>query len=298
MLSFEYELHTLRAEGALDEAAATRLIAVERRELVSLHTELRLAMWVAVTMIATAAAWLLARNYERLGPAALIAIVGAAAFAAFAFAWKKRGTTAAEYAVLLGAMLLSADVGFAESQYHFFGDHWNRHFLILAVLHAVTAYRFDSRPVLSLAIAGLAAYFGVETRTFEAGAVPMLVSAALVFVWGVLHRRLSANRAFDRVFDHAAVWLAVAAAIQWLDHRDGRGTALLLALAVVCIVYAFRARAFVFAVYSVLCALIAVDDFLFRRHVIDEALIVLLSAIVAVVALRLLYARIRDGEAA
>src|SRR5258707_14262689 len=51
LLSLEPELNTLRAEGAVDDATAARLIAVERRDVVSIYPELRLLTWAGGMLI-------------------------------------------------------------------------------------------------------------------------------------------------------------------------------------------------------------------------------------------------------
>ena len=62
-----------------------------------------------------------------------------------------------------GALIVSADLGYAESQFHWLGTEWQWHLLILAAFHGATAYGLRSRLVLCTSIAALAAEFCAET---------------------------------------------------------------------------------------------------------------------------------------
>ena len=81
MLSFESEIEQLRPQ--LGDGAADVLIARERREVVSIYPELRLASWAGVMMLATAAGIVLKNNLDRIGPLALAAMIWAAAVACY-----------------------------------------------------------------------------------------------------------------------------------------------------------------------------------------------------------------------
>src|SRR2546430_2683710 len=179
-----------------------------RRDVFSLHNELRFLAWGGVMLIAAGVGVIVSKNIN----AATVSI-GAAAAACYAYAWWKRSRPAAlidDYVLLLGALLLSADVGLIEHQFNLLGQQWPRHFLLLALLHGVVAYLFDSRVVVSLSIAALAAWLGVERSVdvlFHATsemALRALACAAIVLLWRALNRR----RAFDDVFDHFVAHLA------------------------------------------------------------------------------------------
>ena len=164
--SLEEELRELRPVGALDEAAAAREIA-ERRTSFSLFDELRAALYAAVALIVTGVGILVKEHLDRIGPLTLIFGLALAAAACYvpAIRAKFQGetrSTAADYILLLGALLVSADLGYTESQFHWLGANWSRHLLILTAIHAFTAYALDSRLVLSVALTTLAGWFGIE----------------------------------------------------------------------------------------------------------------------------------------
>src|SRR5205807_1865941 len=122
-----------------------------------------------------------------------------------------------DYILLLGALILSTDVAYGESQFHWLGGSGSWHLLILAVVHAVTAYALNSRLVLSVALTSLAGWFGAEHNTADAlgifGELPqlggraLLCAAAIMIIRG-LHTRSAVPRDFAEVFDHFAANLA------------------------------------------------------------------------------------------
>src|ERR1700690_3712137 len=171
MLSLEPELAALRDSGALDAKAATSLIDIERRDVVSIYPELRMLTWAGVMLISWGVGLYVSKHLDDIGPLAIAAGIGIASVACYAWSFWKRSRQASlvdDHVLLLAALLASADVGYIEYHYHLLGSSWPGHFLFLAVLHAATAYFFQSRFVLSLAVAALAAWLGIERRSADA----------------------------------------------------------------------------------------------------------------------------------
>jgi hypothetical protein len=266
MYSLEQELRELRSAGALDEAAAAHEIALERRTLFSLSSELRAALYAAVALVITGVGILVKDHLDRIGPLTLIfvlALAGAACYAP-AIRAKAQGTTlstVAEYLLLLGALLVSADLGYTESQFHWFGANWSRHLLILTTLHAWTAYWLDSRLVLSVALTSLAGWFGIErgpgNLTPWQFAKPelglrALLCAVVIRAWRMLDRRSRAGP-FHEVFEHFAANVAFWGAIGWCSDAPLRalGVLTLLLLAGISVGRGLKSRKEAFAVYGV-----------------------------------------------
>jgi hypothetical protein len=148
MISLEDEL---AASGA-----GPAVLAAERRELFSLFGELRAASYIAVALVTTGVGIVIKNNADRIGPMTIIAVLLIAAAACYAWAWRPSRSIAGDYVLLLGALLVSAALGYAESQFHLLGPNWSRHLLILALFHIATAYLCDSRLVLGAGLAALA----------------------------------------------------------------------------------------------------------------------------------------------
>ena len=307
MFSLEPEIEALRPR--LGDARANALIARERREVFSVHPELRIAGWLGATLLAAAAGVLLKNNLERIGPLALAIGIGLAAFACYAWTWmrRSRATVVDDYVLLLGALVVSADVAFIETQFHVFGDAWKNHLLLLAFVHAAGAYAYRSRVLLSLAITALGGYLGVRKELFAATdvAIPAFEFAALLIAWRAIDRALppTANRqpptvSFSRTFEHFAANAAMIGALSLLDGNVYLAGLLTIAIAAVVIAWGFRTHHDPFVLSGFVYAVIAVDAMLLDGVAGSRtgALIVLVSMIVAVAGLLFLHARFKEAK--
>jgi len=307
LLSLEPELTTLRDSGAIDDATAARLIAVERREVVSIYPELRLLTWAGVMLISWGVGLFISKHLDDIGPLAIAAGIGIAAIGCYAWSFFKRSRQAAlvdDYVLLLAALLASADVGYIEHHYHLLGASWSRHFLFLALLHAVTAYFFNSRLVLSLSVASLAAWLGIERRTVDSifdapveTAGRAFICAALVVIWRVIDRFVRPATTFSSLFDHFAANLAFWGGVTLAVHKETRpmGCAITIALAAASMLYGRRFREGTFVIYAWVYGTIAVD-IVICDAIQDEVLIalyLLVSTIAAIVGLFISHARMR-----
>src|SRR5712692_4558385 len=183
------------------------MLVGERRDVVPVGTELRSLAWLGVMLIATGVGIVITKHFDQIGPLAVALVVAIAAIACYAFAiWKP--TNVRDYIVLLGAPLISADVGFIESQWHLLGSEWQRHFLLLAVVHAAGAYYFENRAVLSLSVAGLASWFGIEKHEIFSSntdfAFRAFLCAAILLTWRLANRKAD----FNGLFEHTATNIA------------------------------------------------------------------------------------------
>lgn len=307
MIDFSPEIETLRAAGAVDDATAARLLAQQRRDVFSVHPELRLASWLGVMLVVTGAGILVTRNLDRIGPATLAVAIALAAAACYGYAvWRRRaGHTSFldEFVLLLGALLLSVDLGYIESQFHVLDHGWPRHFLIAAILHGTGAYFFGSRALLALSLVALAAWLGVEQRfqrVFESSletSVRALLSSVIVLIWRAIDRRQRASRAFQPVFEHFAANLALFGALSLTFEGGTRilGSILTLVFAAVVVAHGFRRRTEAFVIYAYVYGVIAIDVLMVEIIGVDVfiALYLIVSTIAAIVGLFLLHLRFR-----
>ncbi|HEV7570324.1 MAG TPA: DUF2157 domain-containing protein [Thermoanaerobaculia bacterium] len=299
MISLEPELAQLPHTGVL--------IARERRDAVSIYPELRILTWAGVMLISTGVGVYITKHLDDIGPLAIAAVIGLAAAAFYAWAYWKRSRKAAlidDYVLLLAALLASADIGYIEHHYHLLGDSWPRHFLFLAILHAVTAYFFQSRLVLSLSVASLAAWLGIERRSVDtffdspaSTASRAFACAAIVVAWRVIDRKLRPATTFSSLFDHAAANLAFWGSLILAFKDDTRllGCAITIVLAAAAMLYAKRTREGTFVIYAWVYGTIAIDIAVCNA-IHDEIFItfyLLVSTIAAIVGLFLSHARLR-----
>ncbi len=250
----------------MDEGAAARAIDLERRTQFSVFDELRATLYVAVALVTIGVGILVKEHLDRIGPLMLTSIlaIGGAACYVPAMRARLRGsgqTAVADYLLLLGALIVSSDLGYAESQFHLLGANWSRHLLVLAAFHAFTAYALQSRLVLSVALTSLAGWFGIERGygslapwEFAAPSVGLraLVCSAVILAWKAIDGRSNAAR-FREVFEHFAANLAFWGAVGWCSDTHMRlvGVATLLLLGAIAVRKALRSGAESFAVYGV-----------------------------------------------
>lgn len=252
MYTLESELRTLHAEGALDDATASRAIALDRGDILSVHVELRLLMYAGVTLVMGGVGMILARNLDRIGPLAIVLSLVLAAIMCGVPAVRSRIagrplSTAGEYLLLLGVLLLSADLAYAEHAFKLLGPLWSWHLLLLAVFHASVAYAFRSSLVLAASLTALAGWFGVggsfNAAVFDRPSTPDLGSRALICAtaiatWRFADRYRDPETRFTDVFDHFATNVAFCGAIAWC----GRMPWLLAGLPLVAIMGAAAIR--------------------------------------------------------
>ena len=262
------ELQSLPA-GTATDAARLQALRLERRELLSVHRELLVALYVAVATLVAGVGLLVEAHLERIGPVALLAGICAASTLCYGVALRahfarRERSLGEDYLLLLGTLLFSAAVGYAEARFRILGAAWSRHLLLLAVWHLAVAYLSRSRLVLAVALTAFAGWLGVEARLGTVldpldprfGAGPRsLICAAVFLAASYLHRdeRAGNDAGFRDVYRQFAAnlgfWGALAlmgdAATRWI------GAATLLALALLVGATGLRERRESFLLYAV-----------------------------------------------
>jgi hypothetical protein len=288
---------TLEDELAAIGADQVRL-AEERREVFSLFGELRAASYVAVALVTTGVGIVIKNNADRIGPVTIIGALLIAAAGCYFFSLRHHTRTiVGDYILLLGALLVSAAVGYAESQFHLLGPNWSRHLLFLALFHIATAYLTDSRMVLSAGLAALAGWFGADIHAGASFGARALACAATVAVFRLANR----HRAFDATYEHFAANLAFFGALAWAFDREMRWIGVLTALALAALVVwrGLRGGGEAMVIYAIVYATIAFDNGVIALVQDDglRFLYLLVSTPVAIVILFIVYRRLKERRA-
>ncbi|MHB8834455.1 MAG: hypothetical protein ACYC9Y_01915 [Candidatus Methylomirabilia bacterium] len=255
----------LHARGTLTAAQAGFFGRIARGELVSVRIELQIALWAGVTLVAAGAGLLVKESLADLGPMTIgggIALVAALCLwyvgrAAPPFSWGPVAspTLAFDYVLLLGVLLIGTDLAYLETRYRLLGPNWPWHLLLLSLMQLAFAFRYDSRAVLSLALATFAAWRGVAL-SFPGGAlfgrheaairVNALVVGALFIAAGILVERAGRKAHFEPAFGNLGLLLllgaAVAGAYGGPSRLDPVWFSVLAATAAATIALAYRAR--------------------------------------------------------
>ncbi len=249
----------LRAERVLSEPQAARFARVARREVVSVRIELRLLLYLGVVLLTSGVGLLVAQHHDAIGPvaiAATLALAGAGCLAWIArtsppFSWGEVEvpSVAFDYVLLLGCLLLAADLGYVEAQFTVLGPRWPYHLLVVGMLEMLAAYRWDSRVVLGLSLTTLAAWRGVSVTLHALGArasddlrVNAIVIGLVYVVLAALAVRLDRKAHFEPVFANLGLLLVLGGLVSGvLDHRSwGIWLVALLVVAGVVVAGAFR----------------------------------------------------------
>lgn len=224
MHSLEPEIRQLIETQRIGAAAAAQPLAAESRGVFSVRKELRAVLYAGIAAVVAGVGLIVQANLGRIGALSIAVALGVAAVLCYVPAIRalRRGAPRrlpADSLLLLGTLLVSADLGYAEHVWQLLGANWSRHLLLLAALHAATAYCFDSRLVLSVALTSFAAWIGADTtfsfflpfsRANLRGTGWSSLLCALVFVaCRALHAwRLTSHRGFVDVYERFAVHLA------------------------------------------------------------------------------------------
>src|ERR1017187_11019645 len=164
----------LRGEGVLTDTQSGLFGRVARRDLVSVRLEVRSALYMGVLLLTTGVGLFVKENHERIGPAAIGFAIGLAAAACLVWTWRRSAPfrwgeaasshAAFDYVLLLGALLVATDLADLDTQLELLGPNWPWHLLAVAVFYGFLAYRFDSKMLLSVALASFAAWRGIAVR--------------------------------------------------------------------------------------------------------------------------------------
>ena len=241
----------LREAGALSEEQAALFGRAARRELVSVRAEIRAALYLGVLLLVGGVGVFLRAHAEKIGPAAIAGLVGLAAVACLAWAWRHAqpfkwsesapSHAAFDYVLLLGALLAAADLAYVEAQTKLLGPAWPWHLLVVAVFYALLAYRFDSKMLLSLALTSFAAWRGVSLSlprmSLGAGdAVRLrweaLATGALFLGVGIVTARAGKKARFEDVWVNGGVLLVLGGLLTGAFRPDAWSAWLLALLAV------------------------------------------------------------------
>ena len=298
----------LHREGILSDTQEAPLERAARGEVVSIEAELRTVLYAGVVLVTTGVGLFLKENHERLGPVAIGTLLALAAAACLGYAWRRLpqfawGSAAAthlgaDYVLLLGVLLIGADLGYLEVQLHLLGAEWPYHLLFAAAVAFLLAYRFDSRAVLSLALTSFAAWRGVAVSLSfaarSASSIPAVRANALgcgvLFVAaGIASVRVARKPHFEPVYVRLGLLLLFGGL---LTGAFGSATSAwvlweiaLLAVAAVVIAAAYRLRRPLDFSIGVLAAYFGLLRILFHAMRDASGFLVVAASSVAVVVL-------------
>ena len=168
----EQKTQELFDQNVITETQFTQVKAYKNLGIFSLHTELKLFLYLSVLSFTTGIGILIYQNIDTIGHVAILAIILAVTVVCFYFSFKKANGFRKEetnfedpiydYIILTALLLTCVFIGYLQFQYTAFGTHYGLATLIPTIIGLFCAYYFDNKSILSIAITGLAAYIGLS----------------------------------------------------------------------------------------------------------------------------------------
>jgi Predicted membrane protein (DUF2157) len=261
-------LERWKDSGVITEAQHGALVAIVRRDRVSLYVELHALLYVGVVSIVAGLGWTFRDYVVNLGDVAILSILGLLMAGSFGYCFTRgpgytndeveSSSFGFDYVLYFACLVLSATLAFIEARFALFHG-WDTHLLIAALVFGALAYRFDNRFVLSLALSTLAGYLGLKISAFDtldtdrlrfAG---FLYGAFLIGVGVLLHQRRIKAHFLDVYLQLGANALLLAAISGVLEQDNGWAyLVVLVAFAATSIYLGVRYRRFAFVTYGTL----------------------------------------------
>ena len=256
-------------EGVITPAQFERLGAIVRKDRFSVALELNALLYLGVLSIAAGLLWTVRTHFIALGDTAIVAALTVIVALCFGYCFSRAQpysprevespTAIFDYVLYLGCLVFAIELAFLETRFTLLGDSWDAYILLSAVVFFASAYRFDNRFVLSLALSTLATWFGIKLNQFgfrsaDSLRVSALVYGALVAGMAAALQRFGIKPHFVETHLHIAATAAFVALASgaWQGDSSLVYLAGLLALAAVSIAYGIRHRQFAFVAYGAL----------------------------------------------
>ena len=274
------ELEQIYKDGHIDENQVKKMRLFESEKLFSIHWELRTILYLGILLLSSGIGILVYLNIDTIGHQAILAAIGVTCCACFYYANKHRlpyqneqvlhSSPFFDYIVLLGCLLFSLFIGYFQYQYSPFGEHYGILVFIPTLVAFYLAYRFDHKGVLSLAITGLAATFGLSITPrglFEGNdfsdlslIITALILGILIGVWAWYSETKNIKKHFSFTYNNFSMNILNVSLLAALFDKDLKILSLLLLLGtgLYFIKYAITKQSYLFLLLPILYSYIGI----------------------------------------
>jgi hypothetical protein len=177
-LKYEEEIvEHLHNKNAIDESSYQSIVSYFSAQKFSIHWELRSLLYIGITLFTSGLSVFIYNNIGELGHIALIILLFGACIASYIYNFKNalpfskqqvnQTNPFYDYAVLLASLLLISAIGYLQFKYNFLGGLGSFSTLIISFVLFATAFRFDHKGVLTLAISFHASFFGLVVTPLQ-----------------------------------------------------------------------------------------------------------------------------------
>ncbi|WP_039126560.1 DUF2157 domain-containing protein [Flavihumibacter sp. ZG627] len=170
-LAFFEALYT---RSMLSEASIEKIRQFYKYQKTSVRLEIQVLLYLGVLLVSGGTGVLIYKYIDQIGHLAIISGLLLATIGCYTWCFlhkekqsagegesDKESSPVFDYVLMLGAILLVTLVGYLQSQFQLFGSRWSLATFIPMVLLFATAYYFDHRGVLALAVTNLATWLGL-----------------------------------------------------------------------------------------------------------------------------------------
>ncbi len=164
-------------KNAIDERSYESIVSNLSAQKFSLHWELCTLLYFGITLFTSGLSVFIYNNIGELGHIALIILLFGACAASYWYIFKNalpfsnmqvnHTNPFYDYAVLLASLLLISAVGYLQFKYNLLGNFASFSALIISLILFATAFRFDHKGVLTLAISFHASFFGLVVTPLQ-----------------------------------------------------------------------------------------------------------------------------------
>jgi hypothetical protein len=268
-------LEAWRQSGAILQDQYKKISALVRKERFSVFLELNVLLYLGVLSFVAGAGWTVRTYFANLGDAAIIIPLTILVCGFFYYCFSRvqpfsqlqveSPNLGFDYILYLGCLLFGVELAYLETRFHLLDSQWDYYLLFSALVFFASAYRFDNRFVLSLALSTLAAWFGIKTSRFElfelSGVrLPAIAYGVIVIAAGSYLHKAGIKKHFLETYLHIATNVLLAALVSgvgskvawWYLPAALAGTA-------VSIWGGMRHRRFAFVAYGIIYGYIAIS---------------------------------------
>lgn len=174
MNSKEKRTQSLFEKGLVSSDQVERIQAYRAKHLFSLRNEILAMFFIAVLFFTAGSSILIYKNIDSIGHLAMLVTILLAASLCFYFSFKQSSGFSVEeiktvnhlypYLVLSANLLTGIFIAYLHYQYSVFGTRYAIATLVPTLIYFFSAYYFDHKGVLALAISGLCAVAGFSTN--------------------------------------------------------------------------------------------------------------------------------------
>lgn len=161
----------LHKKGLIGDKSFENILKKNSTALFSIHWELKILLYLGVTMLSTGLGILVYKNIDTIGHQAVLVAIALISISCFTFCYRNKlpfstkkvesPDSLSDYILLLGALSFLSFVGYLQFQFEFFGTRYGLATFIPMLFLFFTAYYFDHLGLLTMAIANLAIWMGI-----------------------------------------------------------------------------------------------------------------------------------------